>query len=246
MRKNRMILQAGCILLLLPILACGCAEIQGDSLDAILRSAKGVMDSPLDQETVAAGLKEALRIGTTRSVDVTSRVDGYLANALIRIALPDQLRPMTRSLRSIGLDSQVDALETAMNRAAEKAAGEAREVFWDAITQMTLADAFGILRGKDTAATDYLREHTGEMLRSRFQPIVTAKMGEVGFYRIYENLANRYNTLPFVTKPAIDLNAYVTERALDGLFTILGQEEKRIREDPTARTTDLLRRVFGR
>jgi len=246
MRKNRMILHAGCILLLFSFLAGGCAQMQGGSLDAILRSTRGSMDSPLDEGTVTAGLKEALRIGTTRAVGVTSRMDGYLANALIRIMLPDQLQPMTRTLRNIGLGSEVDALETAMNRSAEKAAGEAREIFWDAISRMTLADAFSILKGKDTGATDYLREHTGERLRSRFQPIVMAKMSEVGLSRIYEDLANRYNTLPFVTKPAIDLNVYVTDGALDGLFTILGEEEKRIREDPAARTTELLRRVFGR
>lgn len=200
----------------------------------------------LDEPTVIAGLKEALRIGTENTVLSTSRVDGYLGNRLIRIALPDQLQSTASTLRRIGLGAQVDELETGMNRAAELAAAEARDIFWNAITGMTVSDAFGILRGHDTAATEYFEERTREELRGRFQPIVGEKIGEIGLSRVYERIAGAYNSYaPPGAERLVDLEDYVTGKALDGLFTVLGQEERRIREDPLARTTDLLRRVFG-
>jgi len=126
----------------------------------------------------------------------------------------------------------------------ESAAGEATAVFWDAIKQMTISDASAIPGGNDTAATDYFRDRTSDRLRTRFRPIVEDKMTEVGIYRIYDDLMGKYDALPLVSKPTFDLDGYITENALNGLFTVLGQEEKRIREDPVARTTDLLRRVF--
>jgi hypothetical protein len=201
--------------------------------------------APLDESTVAAGLKESLRVGTERTVAVTSQQDGFWGNPLLRIALPDSLAPMASALRAVGLGSNVDELELAMNRAAETASAEAREVFWTAIKKMTLQDAFGILNGGDTAATEYFEARTSDQLRIRFLPIVNTQMQRVGVYRVYEPLLRRYTALPFVTKPAIDLDEYVTGKALDGLFATLGNEEKRIREDPAARSTELLRRVFG-
>jgi hypothetical protein len=152
---------------------------------------------------------------------------------------------MADALSALGLGSQVAELELAMNRAAERASAEATEVFWKAIAQMTLQDAFGILNGGDTAATEYFRTRTSDALRARFRPLVDERMQQVGVYRIYEPLENRYAALPFVTKPALDLDAHVTDRALDGLFGMLAREERRIREDPAARSSELLRRVFA-
>ncbi|MFH1279436.1 MAG: DUF4197 domain-containing protein [Candidatus Eisenbacteria bacterium] len=206
----------------------------------------GGSGGPLDEPTVAAGLKEALRVGTERTVSSTSVVDGYLGNALIRIALPEQFETAAGALRTIGLGGKVDELEIAMNRAAEKAAGEAKGVFWDAIVQMTLTDAFGILNGGDAAATEYFRGRTSEELRARFRPIVETKMNEVGLYRAYESALSAYTAIPFTSKPEVDLEEHVTNKALDGLFHVLADEEKRIRQDPAARTTDLLRKVFGK
>jgi hypothetical protein len=200
----------------------------------------------LDRETVVAGLREALRIGSERTVERTAIVDGFLGNALIRIAIPEDLDKMASTLRKIGLGRQVDKLEVAMNRAAEEAAGEAREVFWDEIRSLTIPDAMGILGGGPTAATDFLYQRTSGEIRERFQPIVVDKIEEVGLARLYSDLADDYNKLPFVSRPAIDLGEYVTDEALDGLFTVLGEEEARIREDPIARTTELLKKVFGR
>ena len=226
-------------LLLIPLLLSGCAAEK--TLGGILGGGGG----PLDEGTVAAGLKEALRVGTDRTVSATSALNGFLGNELIRIAMPEQLESMAGALRTIGLGGQVDEMETAMNRAAELAAGEATDVFVSAITKMTIADAFGILNGGDRAATDYFQEKTTEELSARFRPIVSEKMDEVGLARLYGDLSEQYNALPFVTTPAVDLTDYVTERALGGLFTVLAQEEKKIRDDPAKRTTALLQRVFG-
>ena len=199
---------------------------------------------PLDEATVTAGLKEALRVGSERTVATTSKVDGFWGNALIRILMPEEFEGAANTLRTIGFGKQVDQFELSMNRAAELAAGEATSVLWDAITAMTITDAFKILGGDETAATDYFRERTSEALRIRFRPIVRNKMSEAGLYRIYNDLMDQYDALPLVSKPTFDLDGYVTERTLKGLFTVLGQEERRIREDPAARTTELLRRVF--
>lgn len=221
----------------LAALLAGCATLEQ----------MGTGGGPLDEGTVVAGLKEALRVGSQRTTARTAAVDGFLGNDLIRIPLPRQLESAAATLRSVGLGSHVTELETAMNRAAEAAAGEAGPVLRDAITAMTIGDAFAILEGHETAATDYFRARTEDRLRSRFRPIVAAKTAEVGLGRIYDDLADRYDRIPLMGKPElVDLDAYVTDEALDGLFTVLGQEERTIREDPVARTTELLRRVFGR
>jgi len=194
---------------------------------------------------VVAGLKEALEVGTTNAVARTSRVNGYLGDPQIRIGLPESLDGMAMALRAIGLGSQVDALEVSMNRAAEHAAAEATDIFWRGIERMTFSDAQAILGGGNTAATDYFERTTRGELRTRFHPIVDAKLSDVGVVRAYDELIGRYEALPFAEKPSFDLRSYVTEGALDGLFEVLGEEETRIRNDPAARTTALLRKVFG-
>jgi len=200
---------------------------------------------PLDTETVIAGLKEALKIGTDRTVVSTAKQDGFWGNALIRIVMPEELKGMAGTLRDIGLGGQVDQFELAMNRSAEQAAGLAAPVFWDAITKLSFADAWGILNGHDSAATIYFRALTATALAAQFRPKVQEQMQQAGLYRVYHQLLLAYDALPLVSKPAFNLDAYITDRALAGLFTVLAGEEKRIRDDPLARTTDLLRRVFS-
>ncbi len=226
------------IIAIMALLVTGCFNTK--TLDNIFRD-----DGALDESTVAAGLKEALRIGTERSTASTSKPDGFYKNALIRIALPEQYDGVAKTLNSIGLGSYVDDFERSMNRAAERASGEAIDVFWSAITQMSISDAFGILNGGDTAATDYFRRTTTASLTARFQPIVTSAMEEVGVYNIYNDLVATYNQLPIDKPEPVDIDDYVTARTVDGIFSILEGEEKRIREDPAARTTALLRKVFG-
>lgn len=226
------------------LMGLGCASLQDADLSSILGAGTG---GALDEATVLAGLKEALKVGSSNAAVSTSSVDGFLGNALIRIAVPGQLDSAASTLRSVGLGSYVDELEVAMNRAAEQASGEARTIFWDAVTSLTIGDAFGILNGHDTAATDYFRGRTETELRARFTPIVSEKTASVGLGRLYGQLADTYSGLPLTGKPEmVDLDAYVTEEALDGLFTVLAQEEQAIRNDPGAQTTDLLRRVFGK
>ena len=222
----------------------GCAALQG-SMDDILTGGTS-SSGGLDETTVIAGIREALRVGTQNTVLSTSKVDGYLGNALIRIAIPSQMQSAASTLRQAGLGAQVDEMEVGMNRAAELAAGEAREVFWSAITGMTVSDAFGILRGGNTAATDYFHERTYDALRTRFRPIVQQKIDEVGLSRVYGRVSDAYNSLPLGgASRLVDLDEYVTDQALAGLFTVLASEEQKIRQDPMARTTDLLKKVFG-
>ncbi len=218
----------------------GCAGLSSSTLDDILGTS-----TPLDEPTIIAGLREALKVGSERTVDTTSRVDGFFGNPLIRIPLPSELDTAAKTLRSVGLGAHVDEFELTMNRAAEAAGGEAFDVFWNTIRTITWSDARGILEGDDTAATEFFRRRTETELRTRFHPIVVTKMNELGSVRIYDRLVKAYTALPLATKPAFDPAEYVTRRALSGLFTVLGEEEKRIRDDPAARTTEILRRVFG-
>jgi hypothetical protein len=196
--------------------------------------------------TDASGLKEALRLATERAVQLTSRPNGFLDNAKIRIGLPGGLDKMTSALRAIGMGAQVEELEVSMNHAAEKAAGEATPVFVDAIQKMTFQDASGIVTGGDTAATDYFQTTTSDTLRTRFRPIVDQAMQSVGLAQQFDQLVGRYQTIPFASAPKLDLGGYVTDKALAGLFTVVGEQEKQIRTDPAARASDLLKQVFGR
>jgi len=203
----------------------------------------GMADASGEQRIVA-GLKQALEIGTERAVGRTSKPDGFLGNPAIRIGLPDSLDAMATGLRALGLGKNVDELEVAMNRAAEEASGEATEVFWQGIRQMSFSDARAILSGGDTAATEYFERTTRQPLFARFEPIVAKRVRSVGLGRSYSDLVDRYAALPFTSKPDLNLERYVTNRALAGLFSILGEEERRIRRDPAARTTALLKEVF--
>lgn len=232
------------LLLVLPflLLSASCAELQQVDWVAVLDAS-----APLTEETVAAGLKEALEVGTERAASTLSRAGGFSASDVLRLSLPEELDGLARSLRTVGLGGQVDELEAAMNRAAERASGEAVPVFAGAIRTMTLRDALDILQGSDDAATQYFRNATSVELRSRFAPVVEAAMAEVGVYDVYSSLVARYEAIPFAVKPkAPRLEDTVVDGTLAGLWQTLGKEEARIREDPAARTTALLRQVFAK
>jgi len=229
------------------VLGSGCSGSSLGALDSILQGA-GLPTGAgrLDTNTIVAGLRDALRVSTGEAVQQTSALNGFLGNELIRVRLPESIDPMVRTLRAIGFGRKIDELDVAMNRAAEKAAGEATDVFLDSIRQMTFSDARSILNGGDTAATDYFRRTSSAALRSRFEPIVAEKVQSVGLAQLYSGLVDRYRLLPIPGKqPAPELDSYVTDQALDGLFTVLGQEETRIRTDPAARVNELLKTVFG-
>ncbi|WP_019024426.1 MULTISPECIES: DUF4197 domain-containing protein [unclassified Thioalkalivibrio] len=190
-------------------------------------------------------IREALRVGTERTVERTGQEDGYWGNQAIRIGLPQELRQAGDVLRSAGLGSQVDDLERRMNRAAEAAAREAAPVFVSAIRGMQPSDVHAVLRGDDDAATQYLRGASESDLRERYAPVVREHMEGAGVYRVYQPLRDAASRIPGMADLDVDLDRYVTDHALDGLFTILADEERRIREDPAARTTQLLREYFG-
>lgn len=201
---------------------------------------------PLDEGTVATGLEQALRVGTERTTSSLSKPGGFASDPGLRLRLPGELGRLAQALRTIGLGAQVDALEASMNEAAEQAAGQAAPVFASAISSMSIADAFAILNGPEDAATRHFQDRTSEALRARFEPVVRASIAQVGLYGLYADLVARHEAIPFATgRPSLDLEAYVTDRTLEGLFSRLATEEARIREDPAARTTALLRRVFG-
>ncbi len=218
------------------IIACNFSGISFDS-------------SRLDQagsgnNEIVSGLKEALSIGTQKAVELVSQEDGYFGHELIKILMPEEMKKVTDALAAIGFQKQVDEFIMSMNRAAEKAAPAAVSIFVGAIKAMSIEDAANILRGEDTAATEYFKENTSEDLYAAFNPIISAAMEEVGVTQTYTRLMDKYSSLPFVSEIAIDLDEYVTQKSLDGLFFMVGEEEKKIRTDPAARVTDLLKKVF--
>jgi hypothetical protein len=198
----------------------------------------------LDSKTIIAGLKEALSIGVKNGVMAVSRLDGYYGNKLIKILVPEKIQKITELLREAGFHKEVDQFELSMNRAAEKAAPKARDIIVVAIKNMTIHDAMSILRGSDTAATDYLKSATYDNIYSAFKPIIAAAMHEVGVTRSFQKLMDKAQDIPFLKEQAVDLNHYVTTEALDGLFFMVAEEEKKIRKDPAARVTKLLKNVF--
>lgn len=200
---------------------------------------------PLTEETVAAGLREALQVGTERASNRLSVTDAFAGVAARRIGVPDELESIASRLRSIGLGQQVDDFELRMNRAAEQAAARAVPVFADAVRQMTIADAFAILDGPDNAATVYFQDRTSAALIQEFTPVVQSAMQEVGVFRVYEQLVEQYSALPFTRAPSVDLVSHIVDRTTGVLFDELAKEERLIREDPVARTTELLKKVFN-
>lgn len=200
----------------------------------------------LSDSKIVAGLKEALQIGAGNAVNLTGRLDGFFKNAAIKILLPKQLETVSKGLRAVGQGKMVDEFVLSMNRAAEKAAPQARKFFVDAIKEMTFDDARKILTGGDTAATEYFKEKTADKIATAFRPIIETAMNDVGATRQYKELTGRVRNLPFVRTESLDIDDYVVNKSLDGLFYMVGEEEKKIRKNPAARVTSILREVFGR
>jgi len=204
----------------------------------------GTSDS-ISESEIVEGLKQALEIGTTKAVDLVSKQGGYYNNPEIKIPLPGSVQKVENLLRGAGFGSKVDAFELSMNKAAERAAPEAKSIFWDAIKKMKIDDAKKILNGREDEATLYFQDKTSARLQEIFEPIVKESMGEVGVTRTYQDLNAKVEKIPFADSLNVDLDQYVTDGALNGLFQMLAEEEKKIRSDPAARVTDLLKKVFG-
>ena len=199
----------------------------------------------LTNDRITSGLKEALTISTGKAVSETGRPDGFLKNHAIKILLPPNLKTVAKGMRLVGMGPQVDELEVGMNRAAEQAAPEAKKIFLNALTQMTFTDARNILSGGDTAATDYFKNHSSAELTEAFAPIVHQAMENVGVIQQYDRVMKNPGASMVLGNQRFNLENYVVGKTLDGLFYMLGEEEKKIRTDPAAQTTALLRQVFG-
>jgi len=218
-----------------------------DDLTSVLGGAGGGSESSLDDSTIARGLKEALATGTTRAVKAVSQRDGYFSNEMIKILLPEKIRSTADLLGKFGFQQEVDDFVLSMNRAAEKAAPKATEHFATALKAMTFDDARAVLQGDATSATRYFRQKTGDRIYADFKPVVVANMKDVGVSRYYSQMKEKFEAIPFAgTIGTFDLDHYVTTKAVEGLFSMLGEEEKKIRTDPAARGTELLRKVFGK
>jgi hypothetical protein len=205
-----------------------------------------LQQTTLDDTTIVNGLKEALSTGTDRAVKAVAKPDGFFGNQAIKILMPEKIRNVADLLGKMGYQKQVDEVVLGMNRAAEKAAPKATEYFVGALKEMTFTDARDILQGGDTAATDYFKSKTSTKIQAAFKPIISDSMNDVGATRAYKGMMADYAALPFVSGTSFDIDNYVTTKAVDGLFTVLGEEEKKIRTDPAARGTELLRKVFGK
>ena len=215
--------------------------------DKVLKGLGGLSSggSGLSDAKIGSGLQEALKIGTENAVVQTGAPDGFLMNKAIKILMPRPLQSIEQPLRLVGYGPQIDEFVVSMNRAAEKAVPFAKEIFWDAIGQMTFDDARKILNGSDTAATDYFKAKTSKKLQTAFRPPVETVMQDVGVTRQYNDLIGKYQSVPFAKSITFDINQYVTEKTTEGIFYVVAQEEKKIRTNPAARATDLLKEVFG-
>jgi len=235
----------------LALLSALCFHTQAQGLKGLLNKAKDAVSnkpgSGLSTDDIAAGLKEALTVGAQKGANSLSQVDGFFGNAALKILLPPEAVKVESTLRKVGLGKQVDDAILSMNRAAEDACKSAAPIFVNAIKQMSFQDALSILKGSDTAATGYLRGKTTVELTAAFKPVIDASLEKVNATKYWNTLITSYNKLTILGGQKInpDLSAYVTDKALNGIFFQVAIEEKSIRKDPVARTSDILKKVFG-
>lgn len=217
------------------------AQLIKDVLNKVTKNTSG---SSLSNDDIISGLKEALRVGTDSSTKKLSKLDGFFGDAAIKILMPEEAKKVEKTLRSFGMGSLVDKAILSMNRAAEDAAKGVGDIFWNAIKQMSIKDGLQILRGGDFAATDYLKTNTTKVLTEKFRPVIDASLTKVDATKYWKDVFTAYNK--FSSSPVnTDLNAYVTEKALGGLFYNIGLQEQKIRKDPAAQVTDILKKVFS-
>lgn len=213
-------------------------------ISKLLEKAGGITGTPSSSE-ISLGLKEALEKGTGISTDRLSLADGYLKNLDVKILFPEEAKQVEKTLRSIGLGSLCDQAITSLNRAAEDAANEAKPIFTAAIKQMTFQDVQNILLGEPNAATQYFQRTTTDSLSAKFSPIIGSSLQKVNATKYWGDVMGQYNKIPLVKPVNTDLTAYVTQKAIDGLFIEIAKEELKIREQVAARTSPLLQKVFG-
>jgi hypothetical protein len=239
--------------LILPILsvlllaACTSQQLQqtADAAKDAINNGNKPAANPLTNDEVINGLRDALTVGTNNSSAFASKVDGFYKNPALFIPFPPEAQKVKDWATKIGMKDQIDKFEMTLNRSAEEAAKDAAPVFINAIKGMSIGDGFAILKGADNAATQYLKDKTTAELKTKFTPVVQNAINKVELTKYWNPIITGYNKVPFVEKQNPDLTAYVTDRAMDGLFKLIADEELKIRKDPVARVTDILKRVFG-
>jgi Protein of unknown function (DUF4197) len=223
--------------------------VKGDSSGKVVAAINKVSGNrgggSLSNEDIINGLKQALTIGTDNSAKTLNKADGFFANAAIKILMPEEAKKAEKTLRQFGMGSLVDKAVLSMNRAAEDAAGGITNIFWDAIKGMTLTDGLSILRGGDFAATEYLKTNTTSQLTEKMRPVIEKSLAKTDATKYWKDVFTAYNKF---SKQAVntDISAYVTEKSMAGIFYSIGQEEQKIRKDPAAQVTDLLKKVFAK
>ena len=203
-------------------------------------------DEELSSDTVGKGLKEALKVGTANVVNELGQAGGFFNNPQLHIPLPASLDRVQSVLEKVGASSMLDDLELKLNQAAERATPKAKDLFWQAISEMTIQDVSSIYNGSDDAATRYFEDKMSVPLASEMKPTVQETLSQVGAVQSYNQIMDRYNAIPLVPEVNSDLTTYTLDKTLEGIFTLLAQEEAAIRNEPAKRTTDLLKTVFGR
>lgn len=234
-------------LILTSFLLSGCDFLNSltmSDLNKVIEAAS-TTSSPLTNTEVIQGLKEALNVGTKNAVGMLSKQDGFFKDPILKIPFPAEAQFVADKLRQVGLGDMVDNFELKMNRGAEEAVKQAVPIFASAITSMSIQDAMGILKGNDNAATSYFKSKTSTALFNAFSPKVKGVLDQMEITKYWTDLTAAYNKLPFSQKVETDLTKYVTDRAMDGLFKKIENEEKAIRENPAARVSEILKRVFG-
>jgi Protein of unknown function (DUF4197) len=219
---------------------------QSQTLNQIINSANSIISaSSLSNADITEGLKEALSVGSTKATEQSSKTDGFYKNPLIKIPYPNETREMMSTLKSVGMSKQVKAFEMQLNRAAEDAAKKAAPIFIAAIKGLTIQDGLTILKGSNDEATQYLKRNTSTNLTNEFKPVISNSLKKVQITKYWKPLFTKYNKLPMVKKVNPNLEDYVTQKAMEGLFKLVAQEELKIRQDPAARVSDILKKVFG-
>ena len=230
-----------CILTSLSLSNC---DVVQDVVNTTLGSDSG--STALTNDDIIKGLKEALIQGTSKGVNVLSAKDGFFKNMDVKVLFPPEAQKVEKTLRDLQMGGVVDMAVEKLNRAAEDAAVGAKDVFVNAITSMTVTDAMDILMGEDNACTNYLKKTTSKALFDSFNPVIKKSLNSVGASDAWSTVMNNYNKVPFVEKINPDLDDYVTNKAMDGVFLMIEKEEKLIRKDPVQRVTDLLKKVFAK
>jgi len=233
---------------IITLIFCACFFASSAQINLLKQAAKEannvITGKKLSEKEIVKGLKEALTIGGNKATKSASRKGGFYKNPQIKIPFPPEAKKMKITLIKAGMKPQIDAFEQSLNNAAELASKEVQEIIFIAISEMSIQDAVSILRGDDNAATTYLHQQTAKPLYDKFKPIIKSAIAQVEVTKYWNPLVRRYNALPLIKAVNPDLEDYVTQKTIDGLFVLIAKEEKNIRENPKARVSELLQKVF--